>query len=90
MSNQPFKTLRDGSIKATIWENATNDGEVFYSVDFVRGYKDKEGNWQDSTSFSGAELLRVANLATQAYNVILQARQITGEADNDNASGGAQ
>lgn len=74
MSNSPFKTLRDGTIKATIWQNQTEKG-AFYSVDIVRGYKDQNDEWKDTHSFSGAELLRVANLSTQAYNAISEARQ---------------
>lgn len=73
MTNKPFKIIRDGAIKATIWKNNSDKGD-FYSVDIVRGYKDQQEQWHDSTSFSGAELLRVSQLATKAYNVILEVR----------------
>ena len=74
--SQPAATLRDGAIKATIWKNAAKDADKndFYSVNIVRGYQDQDGNWKDTTSFSGAELLRVSNLAQRSYNKILQLR----------------
>ncbi len=74
---QPVAKLRDGRLTATIWRNARNaddeTGEIghFYSVDIKRSYKDARGDWQEIASFSGAELLRVANLTQAAYNHIL-------------------
>lgn len=67
MTNKPTATLRDGSLKATIWHQKTDQGG-FYRVTFVRGYRDDDGMWHDSDSFSGAELLRLAHLATRAYD----------------------
>ena len=79
MTNKPAATLRDGTIKATIWANASERG-TFYSVDFVQGYKDQDGQWQDGTSFAGADVLKVANLATAAYNKILELKADAKEA----------
>ena len=67
MANKPTETLRDGSLKATIWRNETDKG-AFFRVNFSRGYRDDAGNWQDSDSFSGSELLRLARLASKAYD----------------------
>ena len=78
---QPAAKIRDGRLTATIWANEKNQpdpesGEIgtFYSVDIVRSYKDASGTWKESSSFTGAELLRVSNLATAAYNEILRLR----------------
>lgn len=74
---KPVAKIRDGRLTATIWKNETkpdeDTGEVgaFYSVDIKRSYKDSGDQWQETASFSGAELLRVANLAQAAYNHIL-------------------
>lgn len=65
-NNKPAATLRDGNLKAVIWENAKEDG-VFYSTTFSRAYQDSEGNYHNAYSFSGSELLRLAQLATKAY-----------------------
>ena len=72
--NKPIDTLRDGSLKATIWKNASEKGS-FYSVEFSRTYRDSENNYRDSHSFSGAEPLQLAHLATRAYDRIAQLRQ---------------
>lgn len=73
---KPITKLRDGRLTATIWKNETtkdDTGEVsaFYSVDITRSFKDREDKWQETPSFTGADLLKVANLAQAAYNVIL-------------------
>jgi hypothetical protein len=69
MSNEkryPAETLRDGSIKATIWKNEGENG-AFYSVSLTRTYTDKDGNPHDVDSFSGTQLLQVAELGKKAY-----------------------
>ena len=74
---KPVAKFRDGRLTATIWKNESTKretGEVseFYSVDIVRSYKDANDQWQETPSFTGADLLKVANLATAAYNQILR------------------
>lgn len=64
---KPIDTLRDGSLKATIWKRTSERGD-FYSVNFSRFYRDDEGAYHDTDSFSGSELLRLAHLATRAYD----------------------
>lgn len=71
--NQPIDTIREGSLKATIWKNAGDNGD-FYSVEISRTYKQGE-TFKDSHSFSGSELLRVARLAHIAYDEIAIYRQ---------------
>lgn len=68
--NKPIRTLRDGQIKAVIWKNQSEDGGAFYSVEFVRSYRDSQDNWHDTSSFSNGQLLKVAHLATKAYDAI--------------------
>ncbi|MEE9391200.1 MAG: hypothetical protein V3W41_01710 [Planctomycetota bacterium] len=74
MTNKPIDTLRDGSLKATIWSNFGEKG-AFYTVSLTRTYKDDGGNYHDSDSFSGSELLRIAHLATRAYDRVSDLRQ---------------
>lgn len=71
--NHPIETIRDGNLKATVWEN---DGEKgpFYSVNLSRTYTDEAGNYHDSDSFTGAELLRISRLAAEAYGTVSQLR----------------
>lgn len=83
--NKPIETLRDGSLKATIWKNTHEKGD-FYSVQFSRTYKDSGGNWQDGQSFSGSELLRLARLATKAYDRTSELRRQNAEATEEQST----
>ena len=85
MANQPEDTLRDGNLKATIWKNAGEKG-AFFSVNLTRSYKDDAGNYHDSDSFSGAELLRIAHLAGRAYDRVSELRQQERSSDSRMAS----
>lgn len=83
-TNKPVKSLRDGHIKATIWRNESEKGD-YYSVNFTRIYKDGEGNWKDTDSFTGTDILKVQHLAGKAYDAIAKLRKAD-EVEN----GGAQ
>jgi hypothetical protein len=64
---RPVETIRDGAIKASIWKNESENG-AFHGVTFARTYKDSKGELQDTNSYSGAQLLRLARLAQKAYD----------------------
>jgi len=63
----PADTLRDGNLKATIWQNEGEKGPYFTTT-LSRSYKDEEGNYLDTQSFASGDLLRVSELARQAHN----------------------
>jgi hypothetical protein len=69
----PVAKIRAGSVTASIWENASDKG-TRTSVTFQRGYKDKDGKWHNSDSYSGAELLELSKVALEAYDRLRQAR----------------
>ncbi|MBR9650236.1 hypothetical protein [Thalassovita aquimarina] len=71
MSNQPAYKVKLGLITATVWKN---DG--FYSVDIARSYKNGEGNWMSTSSYSHSDLLNVAKCAERAE--IWISRQLNG------------
>ncbi len=81
-TKKPIQTLRDGSLKASIWGNRNENG-VRYSVDLVRSYTDEAGNWHDSRSLSNGELLRGARLLQLAYDQVIELKA----ADRAAASG---
>lgn len=62
----PEETLRDGNLKAAIWRNEGENGP-YWSVTLAKTYKDERGAYQDTQSFSGTDLLRVAELSRDAY-----------------------
>lgn len=66
MTKQPEDTIRDGAIKATIWRNEGENGP-YLSTDLARTYQDKDGELQDSRSFGLSDLLKVAEVARNAY-----------------------
>jgi len=72
--NRPADTLRDGSLKATIWQNENENG-VNYSTTLARTWQAEDGTFRDSHSFSGSELLRIAELARGAYSRTNELRQ---------------
>jgi len=72
MANRPTETLRDGSLKATIWKNESEKGASF-SVNLSRTYNCDAG-YDHIDSFSGTELLRPAHLATRAYDRVSELR----------------
>lgn len=72
--NKPIETLRDGRIKATIWENQSDRG-AYHTVALAKVYEDRDGKLQETSSFSAGELLRVAELAREAHGVIRELRR---------------
>ncbi len=73
--NTPLETLRDGRVKATVWENTNADGEAYHTVSIAKTYEDRNGKLQDSHSFSAGEFLRVAELARDAHRLIRDVRR---------------
>ena len=70
---RPIDTLRDGALKATIWKNHGSNGD-FYAVHLNRIYTDERERIHETDSFSGAELLQVAELARRAYGRVREIR----------------
>lgn len=73
-SKRPADTIRDGNIKATIWENQGEKGP-YYSTVLAKTYEDRDGNLRDTHSFSGTDLLKVSELARDAYGRINELRR---------------
>lgn len=69
-TNAPVDTLRDGRLKATIWENKNTDGDTYHTVTLAKTYEDRNGNLQDSHSLSSGEALRGAELLREAHGVV--------------------
>ena len=63
----PADTIRDGNIKASIWENQSEKGS-FFTTPFSKTYEDKDGNLRDTNGFNKGDLLRLAELARSTYS----------------------
>ena len=73
-NNKPVETIRDGSLKASIFQNEGEKG-TFFSTTLSRTYSDKDGRLHDTNVFSGTDLLRVSELARKAYNASRDLKQ---------------
>lgn len=62
----PADTLRDGRVKATMWERSGESGPP-YATKITRTYTDKDGQPRDTAFLSGADLLRASRVAEKAY-----------------------
>ena len=68
--NKPEKKFRAGGIVATIWKNVIKDGDREFevrSVNLERSYKDKDGEWKNTTSMRSADLPRAILVMQKAY-----------------------
>jgi hypothetical protein len=70
-SQKPVVNLRDGFLSASVWQNEGEKGS-FYAVTFSRAYIDDAGKIQNTSSYSGGDLLKLSRLAEHAYDAIKQ------------------
>lgn len=66
-TRRPEETLREGSLKAAIWRNESENG-AYHSVTVARTYKDRDGNLQDTQSFRPKDMLGLSELARRAHH----------------------
>ena len=69
-SQKPITEIRIGAVKATIWQNGTED-QPRHNVTFSRLYKDG-ATWKSTQSFGRNDLLLLAKVADQAHSRIFQ------------------
>ena len=65
--------IKDGAITATIWKkNITIDNRdvTVYNTVIERSYKDKNDEWQTTSSFGKAELPMVELVTRKAYEYL--------------------
>ena len=70
----PIRTIRDGAISSSIWEQQGEDGP-FYTAKVVRSYKDEaSGEWRESNSYSENDLRRLADVARNTSDIMVGLR----------------
>ena len=74
---KPADAIRFGRVKATIWMNATEDGQARYSVVFSRLYREGE-QWKTTHRFGRNDLLLLAKVADLAHTRVCAFRQDEG------------
>lgn len=84
-NGKPIKKLSAGGVQAAVWQNTRkrNDGEEYkeYSVSLDRSYKDKNGEWQSTSSLRESDIPKAALLLNQAYEFIVMKPGDDGEGD---------
>ena len=71
---KPADEIRIGRVKATIWMNATGNGQARYSVVFSRLYREDD-HWKSTHGFGRNDLLLLAKVADIAHTRISAFRQ---------------
>ena len=72
-NKKPAETIRSNGTKAAIWENTGKEGP-FYTVTFVRSYKDAEGKWKNANSYGMNDLDDLSLVAFQAKLSIMKSK----------------
>lgn len=74
--NQPEKKFRAGAISATIWLNSgqnpkTGEPTQWRTITLERVYKDREGQWKNTSSMRINDIPRATLVLNKAYEYIL-------------------
>ena len=75
MSTQPEKVFQYGAVRASVFMNeVSSDGRSFEvpKVCVQKRYKDKQGEWQSSSSFDLNDLPKLATAAQKAYEYLTE------------------
>lgn len=73
----PIKKFTAGGITASVWENKKDD-ETFKTITIQKRYKDKDGNFKDSTSFNTNDVRKLECVLGKAYEFIVM-KELNGE-----------
>lgn len=80
----PLKKYSVGSISCALWENqATVDGRKVnvLKATVERRYKDKDGTWKSSNSFSRNEIPLVQYVLGKAFEAMVEEKSDRGNSD---------
>ncbi len=72
---RPLAKIRAGSVSCALWENeisVNGDTKTVLKASIQRRYKDSEGNWKSSTSFSRNEIPLAIFCLARAFDKIIQ------------------
>lgn len=79
MSEKPIEQINVGSgIKAEAWANQSDDGKEYFTVKMSRAYRDNEGEWHETNTYSRDHLPKLAVASNMMFQRLLE-RQYTQE-----------
>lgn len=62
--NKPTKSYRLGNVEASVWPNKSpKDGSIYFSFNFQKSFKNKDGDWVQTGFFNRGDLADLAILA---------------------------
>ena len=68
-NEKPIKRFRRGGVEAAIWKQQTED-RLSFTVQLNKRFRDKAGEYRNTTVFLGADMLKVERVAELADNWI--------------------
>ena len=74
-TNKPAMEFHSGVVRAAVWENENDNGEVYRNIVMTRPYKDATGNWKRTSSWREKDLNDVENVIR-----LLRAEMVPAEA----------
>jgi hypothetical protein len=86
VSNTPVKKITVGQVSAALWENEINvNGQVrtVLKASVQRRYKDKDGQWKSSQSFSRNELPFAIYALQKAFEFMVESPGESGESADE-------
>ena len=75
-NNKPETKIKIGAVSASVWKRThkTKDGQTFdrRQVSIDRAYKDKDGNWKNSSSIELNDIPKVVLAFQEAYALLVK------------------
>ena len=75
IGNMPEKKFSTGGLTATVWQNQgtsrTGEEVSFRTVSFQRRYKDKNGEWQSTSTLRVNDLPKASLVLQKAYEYLV-------------------
>ena len=69
---RPVKEYPFGNIKASIWENESEDGKSTYRTSFECKYKSGDGDWKEVTSYTVQETVNLSKVLDMCFQWIVE------------------
>jgi hypothetical protein len=78
--NLPEKKFVAGAISATVWRNEVKNSDAeFQTITIQRAYKDKNGNWKNTSSLRTNDIPKTILVLQKAYEYIFLKEDLNDE-----------
>ena len=86
VGNKPVKKIRAGQISAALWENeieVNGQTKTVLKATLDRRYRDRNGKWQSSQSFSRNEIPVAIYCLIRAFDAMVDKERLEAGSDGD-------